>query len=363
MLVPFFNLRRLNKSIEDRLAHAFFAVMDSGTFIMGQELENFESEFATYCGVKHCVGVGNGLEALSLILSAYGIGPGDEVIVPANTYIATWLAVSQCGATPIPVEPNPDTFNLDPLKVHAAISDKTRAIIPVHLYGQPADMNSLKQLASGHGLLIIEDAAQAHGASYGGCRVGSLGDAAAMSFYPGKNLGALGDGGGVLTNDDNVAEMVRKLRNYGSTSKYFHEIIGGNSRLDEMQAAFLRVKLSLLDEWNAQRSIIAGKYSTMLAGIDIDLPFVANSAEPTWHQYVIKTRERSQLQLHLDQMGISTLIHYPIPPYRQDCYKNINETLFPITNQLSSEILSLPISPDLSNEEIEYVVSAVRKFF
>jgi len=245
----------------------------------------------------------------------------------------------------------------------SAITDRTRAIIPVHLYGQPAEMDSLNQIALEHGLFVIEDAAQAHGARYKGRRTGALGHSAATSFYPGKNLGAFGDGGGVLTNDDDIAELVRRRRNYGSKSKYLHEIIGGNSRLDEIQAAFLRVKLAALDEWNARRRIVANKYSTLLDRVEIALPFVAEYSDPCWHLYVIRTQQRAQLQLHLDRMGVSTLIHYPIPPYRQNCYKNAGEDNFPITDQLSGEVLSLPISPDLSNEEVEYVISAIQKFF
>lgn len=363
MLIPFLNLRRLNKSIESSLYEAFSRVMDSGIFIMGRELESFESEFATYCGVKHCVGVGNGLDALTLILQAYDIGPGDEVLVPANTFIATWLSVSRCGARPVPIEPRLDTFNIDPHKVYSAITPKTRAIIAVHLYGQPADMDALNQIALECGLIVIEDAAQAHGARYKGRSTGSLSNSAAASFYPGKNLGALGDGGAVLTDDDHHAELVKKLRNYGSKSKYLHEVIGSNTRLDEMQAAFLRVKLSVLDQWNASRASIASQYANLLAEIDIDLPIVAEDLKPVWHQFVIRTRERAKLQFHLEKMGISTLIHYPIPPYKQDCYRHIDEASFPISNQLSNEVLSLPISPDLSNDEVEYVASKIREFF
>lgn len=363
MVIPFFNLRRLNKSIEDRLAKAFFDVIDSGTFIMGQELDKFESEYASYCGVKHCIGVGNGLDALSLLLRAYDIGPGDEVLVPANTFIATWLAVSDCGATPIPIEPSRFTYNIDPEKVHCAVTDKTRAIIPVHLYGQPAEMDPIRQLAAERGLIVIEDASQAHGALYKGSKAGSLGDAAAMSFYPGKNLGGLGDGGGVLTNDGNIASKVKKLRNYGSETKYIYQELGRNSRLDEMQAAFLRVKLSVLDEWNAKRSVIADKYSNSFAKIGIEIPLVAKDMNSSWHQYVIKTKERTDLQLHLSRKGVSTLIHYPIPPYRQSCYRDMDELNFPITNQLSGEILSLPMTPDLTNQEVDYVIESVCSFF
>jgi len=363
VLIPFLDLCRLNKSLQGPLDEAFRRVMDSGFFIMGQELEKFESEFAAYCGVKHCIGVGNGLDALSLLLQAYEIGSGDEVLVPANTFIATWLAVSQCGATPVPIEPSQNTYNMDPSKVLSAITARTRAIIPVHLYGQPADMDALNQIALKHKLYVIEDAAQSHGARYKGRRTGALGNAAATSFYPGKNLGALGDGGGVLTNDDDIADLVRRLRNYGSKSKYLHEIIGGNSRLDEMQAAFLRVKLAALDGWNARRRIVANKYSTMLDGVDITLPFVSEYSDPCWHLYVIRTQQRDKLKLHLNHMGVSTLIHYPIPPYLQNCYKNACKDNFPITDKLSEEVLSLPISPDISNDEVEYVISAIQKFF
>ncbi len=363
MLVPFFDLQRLNKSIEIPLAEAFTRVMESGQFILGQELECFESEFATYCGVKHCIGVANGLEALKLLLQAYKIGSGDEVLVPANTYIATWLAVSQCGAIPVPIEPCKNTYNIDPLLISKAITARTRAILPVHLYGQPADMDLLNQIAMEHGLIVIEDAAQAHGARYKNRRAGSLGDAAATSFYPGKNLGALGDGGAVLTNNDQIAEHVRLLRNYGSKSKYIHEIVGGNSRLDEMQAAFLRVKLAILDEWNHKRSRIAKQYSSSLDQADIELPFVAEHSESAWHQYVIKTHNRPELERHLAQMGVSTLIHYPVPPYQQDCYPNYDVGNFSIANELAGQVLSLPISPDLSNEEVGYVILAIQNFY
>jgi dTDP-4-amino-4,6-dideoxygalactose transaminase len=250
MKIPFLPLGLINQTIRDELDSAYHRVMDSGTFIMGCELEAFEQEFAQYCEVKHCIGVGNGLEAIHLILKAYGIGPGDEVIVPSNTFIATWLAVSQCGATPVPIEPNIETYNMDPSLISGAITSRTRAIIPVHLYGQPADIDAINDIAAKHELVVIEDAAQAQGAKYKGKKIGSLGDAAATSFYPGKNLGALGDGGAILTDDDFLAEKVMRLRNYGSEIKYEHNFLGYNSRLDEMQAAFLRIKLPMLDRWN-----------------------------------------------------------------------------------------------------------------
>jgi dTDP-4-amino-4,6-dideoxygalactose transaminase len=360
--IPFLDLGRLHQSIREPLDEAYRRVMDSGWFIMGPELEAFESEFAAYSEVKHCIGVGNGLEALHLLLRAYGIGPGDEVIVPSNTFIATWLAVSQCGATPVPVEPDVKTHNIDPALVAAAITPRTRAIMPVHLYGQPADMDPINELAVKHGLIVIEDAAQAQGARYKGRRAGSLGHAAGTSFYPGKNLGALGDGGAVLTNDDAIAEKVRQLRNYGSKVKYQHDLAGYNSRLDEMQAAFLRVKLAVLDEWNARRREIAFQYSTLLAGADVELPFVPGYAEPVWHLFVIRSKRRDALKAHLEQLGVSTVIHYPTPPHQQACYRDRSVGKFPIADQLASEVLSLPMSPDLRREEVELVVNALRSF-
>ena len=355
MQVPFLDLGRLHQSIREQLDAAYRRVVDSGWFIMGPELEAFEAEFSQYCEVKHCVGVGNGLEALHLLLRAYGIGPGDEVIVPSNTFIATWLAVTQCGATPVPVEPNIDTHNIDPALIANAITSQTRAIIPVHLYGQPADMDPINALAAKHGLVVIEDAAQAQGARYKGRRAGSLGHAAATSFYPGKNLGALGDGGAVLTNDDAIADKVKQLRNYGSTVKYQHDLAGYNSRLDEMQAAFLRAKLAVLDEWNARRGEIAVQYSKLLAGADFDLPHVPEYAEPVWHLYVIRSKQRNALKAYLEQQGVSTVIHYPIPPHRQACYQGFEGYSLPISEILAEEVLSLPISPAMSSEEVELV--------
>ncbi|QOJ09269.1 DegT/DnrJ/EryC1/StrS family aminotransferase [Nitrosomonas sp. H1_AOB3] len=362
MQVPFLDLSRLHQAIRQPLDEAYRRVMDSGWFIMGPELEAFESEFAAYSEVKHCIGAGNGLEALHLLLRAYGIGPGDEVIVPSNTFIATWLAVSQCSATPVPVEPDIKTHNIDPALIAAAITPRTRAIVPVHLYGQPADMDSIKKLASKHGLIVIEDAAQAQGARYKGRRVGSLGHAAATSFYPGKNLGAMGDGGAVLTNDDAIADKVRLLRNYGSKIKYQHDLTGYNSRLDELQAAFLREKLKILDEWNAKRREIAAAYSVHLEDCDIELPFVSEYAEPVWHLYVICSKDRDALKTHLDQQGISTVIHYPTPPHRQACYSDYESRNLPVAETLAREVLSLPMSPDLLEDEIEQVCRALRGF-
>lgn len=360
--VPFLDLGRLHQSIREPLDAAYRRVVDSGWFIMGPELEAFEAEFAQYCEVKHCIGVGNGLEALHLLLRAYGIGPGDEVIVPSNTFIATWLAVTECGATPVPVEPNIDTHNIDPALIANAITSRTRAIIPVHLYGQPADMDPINALAAKYCLVVIEDAAQAQGARYKGRRAGSLGHATATSFYPGKNLGALGDGGAVLTNDDAIAEKVKQLRNYGSKVKYQHDLAGYNSRLDEMQAAFLRVKLAILDEWNTRRREIATQYSKLLAGADIDLPFVPEYAEPVWHLYVIRSKQRDALKAHLEQQGISTVIHYPIPPHRQACYQDFQGHKLPIAEILAEEVLSLPISSAMSADQVECVARSIFNF-
>jgi dTDP-4-amino-4,6-dideoxygalactose transaminase len=336
--------------------------MDSSWFVMGPELESFESEFANFCDVKHCIGVGNGLEAIHLLLKAYDIGPGDEVIVPSNTFIATWLAVTQCGAVPVPVEPSEITYNIDPELISAAITSKTKAIIPVHLYGQPAEMDLINSIANQHGLIVIEDAAQAQGAHYKNRRVGSLGHAAATSFYPGKNFGALGDGGAVLTNNDQIAEKVRKLRNYGSTIKYEHELSGYNSRLDELQAAFLRVKLAVLDEWNASRKEIALQYTKALAGADIVLPHTPEFIGPVWHLYVIRSKRRDELKSYLEDRGIATVIHYPIPPHRQACYSNFENTNLLIADRLAGEVLSLPISPMMKSEEIQYIADQILFF-
>ena len=360
--VPFLDLQRIHREIREPLEAAFLRVLDSGWFIMGPEVEAFEAEFAQYCGVQHCVGVGNGLDALHLLLQAYGIGPGDEVLVPANTFIATWLAVSQCGAIPVPVEPRSETYNIDPDALSAAITPRTRAIIPVHLYGQPADMDPINALACCHGLIVIEDAAQAQGAAYKGKRAGSLGNAAATSFYPGKNLGALGDGGAVLTNDASIADKVRLLRNYGSRVKYEHQATGYNSRLDEMQAAFLRVKLGLLDDWNARRREIAGKYTEQLRDVGLGLPWVPVWAEPVWHLYVVQSSLRDALRVHLEKHGVSTAIHYPIPPHQQACYAGYSNHSLPLAEALANEVLSLPMSPFLTEQEVAQVVEAVRTF-
>ena len=360
--ISFLNLYRLNESIRSSLDEAYHRVMDSGWYIMGAELEAFESEFARYCDVDYCVGVGNGLDALYLLLKAYGIGTGDEVIVPANTFVATWLAVTSVGAIPVPVEPMNETFNIDPKRLSKAISNKTKAIIPVHLYGQPADMDPICAVASKYGLIVIEDNAQAQGGRYKGRRTGSLGHAAATSFYPGKNLGAMGDGGAVVTNDHDIAERVRCLRNYGSKTKYQHDEIGINSRLDEMQAAFLRVKLSALDRWTAQRKEFAKLYTNLLDGYGIGLPSVPDYADPVWHLFVIRHQSRDSLLEWLKKSGIETGIHYPVAVHKLKCYEEYNKYKLPLSESLAETVLSLPISSSNTEDEIKRVAETVIQY-
>ena len=364
MSIPFLNFGDGVKEIRHELTLAFEKVLDSGSFILGEEVSQFELEFAEYCGTSFCVGVANGLDALTLILRAYNIGPGDEVIVPTNTYIATWLAVSNCGAIPVGVEPELFTHNIDPLSIRKSITKKTKAIIAVHLYGQPADMDPIVELGREYDLKIIEDAAQAHGARYKGSRAGSLGDAAGFSFYPGKNLGAFGDGGAVTTNCEELATKIKILRNYGSQVKYQNDIKGVNSRLDEMQAAFLRVKLKKLDEWNKRRSKIANLYTENLKNAAIIPPKISDSMESVWHLYVIRTPKRADLIEELKQSNIDVLIHYPRPPFLQEAYKEmrINERQFPIAKLLSNEVLSLPMSPHINEEQCLRVCVAINKF-
>jgi dTDP-4-amino-4,6-dideoxygalactose transaminase len=358
MDIPFLDLHAAYAELKTDLDAAYLRVMSSGHYIMGNETACFEEEFATYCGVKHCIAVGNGLDALHLILRAYGVGSGDEVIVPANTYIATWLAVSYSGATIVPVEPDPKSYNIDPTCVENAITQKTKAIIAVHLYGQTAEMTALKHIAKKHNLKLIEDAAQAHGALYRDKKAGNLGDAAGFSFYPGKNLGAFGDGGAVVTNDAELAKEIYRLRNYGSEVKYQHLVKGFNSRLDELQAALLRVKLTRLDEWNARRQRVAQTYLTHLNKLPLRLPEIMSHAQSVWHLFVIRTKNRQQVQKILNDNGIGTLIHYPHPPYQQPAYAEMNFHLtnLPVSNQLHSEVLSLPIGPHLKSESVEKII-------
>jgi dTDP-4-amino-4,6-dideoxygalactose transaminase len=359
--IPFLDLKAINLRYREELHAALERVFDSGWFILGREVEAFERQFAACCGVAHCIGVGNGLEALHLVLRAWGIGAGDEVLVPSNTYIATWLAVSYAGALPVPVEPDAGTCNIDPARIEAAITPRTRAIIPVHLYGQPAQMDAIMVIAERHGLRVLEDAAQAHGARFKGRMTGGLGHAAGFSFYPGKNLGALGDAGAVTTNDPVLAERVRLLRNYGSRVKYHNEVRGFNSRLDELQAAFLLVKLAHLDADNARRRQIAALYSEGLAGCALRLPVVAEGAEPVWHLYVVRAQERDALQGRLESLGIGTLIHYPIPPHQQPAYAGGPGASYPLAEQMAREVISLPMGPHLSDEQVACVIRACRE--
>lgn len=363
MKVPFLDLKSPYNELKEELDAAYRRVMESGWYILGKEVEAFESEFAAYCETKHCIGVANGLDALHMIVRAYGIGLGDEVIVPANTYIATWLAVTHAGATPVPVEPDERSYNIDPAKIEQAITPQSKAILIVHLYGQTADMDPINALARKHGLKVIEDCAQAHGARYKGCRAGGLGDAAGFSFYPGKNLGAIGDGGAVTTNDDDLAARIRVLRNYGSQVKYHNEVVGYNSRLDELQAALLRVKLTRLDEWNERRRQVAAKYLRELSfQQDLILPHVPEWADPVWHLFVVRHSERDSLQKVLAEAGIGTMIHYPIPPHLQPAYSglNMNPGDFPISEQMADEVLSLPIGPHLSDKQLSQVVFTLK---
>jgi dTDP-4-amino-4,6-dideoxygalactose transaminase len=361
--IPFLDLAASYQELKQEVDAAIDRVLASGWYILGPELEAFEAEYAAYCGARHCVGVANGLDALHLALRAMGVGPGDEVIVPSNTYIATWLAVSQCGAVPVPVEPDPETFNIDPAQIEAAITPHTKVILPVHLYGQPADLDPILWIARAHGLKVLEDAAQAHGARYKGRRIGSHGDAVAWSFYPGKNLGALGDAGAITTNDDELADRLRVLRNYGSRVKYVNEVPGWNSRLDPLQAAVLRVKLQHLDAWNARRAEIAGLYREKLAGSGVALPAVPAWAEPVWHLFVIRHPRRDAVQQALNEAGIGTLIHYPIPPHRQQAYANLGYPAgaFPIAERLADDVLSLPMGPHLRLQEAQQVAHVLQK--
>ena len=360
MSVSFLDLRSINLRYRADFHAAFDRVLESGWLVLGKEVEAFEQEFASYCGVDHCIGVGNGLEALHLVLRAWDIGQGDEVIVPSNTYIATWLAVSYAGALPVPVEPDASTYNIDPKRIEAAITPRTKAVIPVHLYGQPADMNAIMAIAGKHGLKVLEDAAQAHGARLNGKRTGALGHAAGFSFYPAKNLGALGDGGAVTTNDAGLADRVRLLRNYGSRAKYHNEVKGFNSRLDELQAAFLRAKLPHLDADNARRGEIARLYEHGLAGCGLALPACLSGAEPVWHLYVVRSANRDALRGQLENSQIQTMIHYPIPPYLQASYLSteVSRQTYPMATQMADEVLSLPMGPHLTNEAVEFIVQA-----
>jgi dTDP-4-amino-4,6-dideoxygalactose transaminase len=369
--VPFLDLKAINLRYKTELESAFNRVLESGWFVLGHEVKAFEDEFAAYCGVRHCVGVANGLDALALILWAYKtlgvMNEGDEVIVPANTYIATILAVSHNRLKPVPVEPDILTYNIDPQRIEKAITSKTRAIMPVHLYGRVADMDPIREIAHRYNLKVIEDAAQAHGALYNGTRAGALGDAAGFSFYPGKNLGALGDGGAVTTNDEKLAETIRILRNYGSEQKYHNQHKGVNSRLDELQAAFLREKLKTLDADNTRRREIVGFYLENMTNPDIVLPtlspaLINSNRNHVFHLFTIRSSKRDNLQQWLAERGIQTMIHYPIAPHKQPAYKEWKQHKFPITEKIHADILSLPLWPGMKEEQARAVVEAVNEY-
>lgn len=381
--IPFLNLRESYLELSSEIDHVIKKVLKSGKYILGEELSCFESEWAEYCGAKYAVGVGNGLDALYLSLLALDIGPGDEVIVPTNTYIATWLAVSRCGAIPVPVEPNELTYNIDVNKIESAITSRTKALVPVHLYGQPCDLDVILDLSKKYNLHTIEDAAQSHGARYKDKRIGSHGDIVTWSFYPGKNLGAFGDAGAITTNNEDFANRIKLLRNYGSKNKYVHEVSGFNSRLDPLQAAVLRVKLKHLDSWNTRRSEIAKKYLTNFTRKPVQsirigngsccppnallnglvLPVALEFCNPVWHLFVVRHENRDSIIKLLNDNNIETLIHYPIPPHKQSAYNNLHfaQDSFPIAERISKEMISLPIGPQMNLKSVDIITNLINK--
>lgn len=360
-MIPFLDVGAAYLELKSEIDLAIHRVLSSGWYVLGPEVEAFEAEWADYCGALYAVGLGNGLDALTLALKALDVGPGDEVIVPSNTYIATWLAVTSVGARLVPVEPDPLTLNIDPKRVEQAITSATKVLLPVHLYGSPADLDPLLALAREHGLSVVEDAAQAHGARYKGRRIGVHGDVVCWSFYPGKNLGAFGDAGAVTTNRPDIADRIRLLRNYGSREKYVNEVPGVNSRMDPLQAAVLRVKLRHLDAWTDRRRVIAGLYAKGLEATGLVLPDTPDWAEPAWHLYVIRTPERDSLQVLLNSAGVGTLIHYPIPPHMQSAYSflRIGAEHLPLAKELAGEVLSLPMGPQLGLKDVARVIEEV----
>lgn len=365
MDIAFNDLRQVHRKIEPQMRKAIEDVLRNEWYILGEQVDAFESEYSKFCQTRHCVGVGNGLDALTLILKALNIGAGDEVIVPAHTFIATWLAVSNVGAAPVPVDACPRRLNIDPKGIEKKITCHTKAIIVVHLYGQPAEMTQIQKIANSNDLFLIEDAAQAHGATYRDQRVGSLSDAAAFSFYPGKNLGALGDGGAVCTNHTEIYERVRRLRNYGAIEKYHHEILGINSRLDELQAAILRAKLNHLDSWNQSRAEIAKIYRNELSSLSdsVQLHATLQDSQHVYHQFVILARQRDRLRQFLSDHSVQTEIHYPVPPHRQAAYASMHHYQLPITEQIAEQCLSLPIYPFMNEMHIEKVAHLIQTFY
>jgi dTDP-4-amino-4,6-dideoxygalactose transaminase len=362
MSVAPIDLRAAYAEIKDELDDAISQVVAHGTYVLGPRVGVFEQEWAAYVGAVHCKSVANGLEALQMALLAVGVGAGDEVIVPSNTYIATWLAVTHCGATPVPVEPDPATYNIDVTRIAAAITPRTAAIMPVHLYGQSADLDPVLRLAREAGIRVVEDAAQAHGAAYRGVRVGGHGDAVAWSFYPTKNLGAFGDGGAITTNDEDIDRRIGRLRNYGECAKYRNEVCGFNSRLDELQAAILSVKLRHLDAANERRRVIAARYTAALDGAPLVLPSVPRWADPVWHQYVVRSKDRDQMSARMREFGVGTLVHYPTPPHLQTAYSGLGMPpgALPVSEALHREVLSLPMNAQLSDDDVTVVVGAVK---
>jgi dTDP-4-amino-4,6-dideoxygalactose transaminase len=366
MDVPYLDFKKSYAAIRPELNAAYARVIISGYVILGTEVSQFEKLYAKFSGIKHAVGVANGLDAIILSLASLGIGPGDEVIVPSNTYIATLIAVSRLGATPVPVEPKIDTYNIDPQKISAAITKRTRAIIPVHLYGQACKMDEIMAIAKKHHLAVVEDNAQSHGAKYDSVMTGTYGDVNATSFYPGKNLGAIGDAGAITTDDDKLFEKISRLRNYGETKKYYNDIIGYNSRLDELQAAFLKIRLSHLGENNKKRSVIAKRYTKELSKVgDIVLPVIEKNATSVYHVFAIRTKKRDDLRDYLGTHGVRTLIHYPVPPHLQSAYAFLGykKGSFPIAEELANTMVSLPIYPELSETQQSHVIGCVRKYY
>jgi dTDP-4-amino-4,6-dideoxygalactose transaminase len=364
MRVPFLNFEPMHTEIRNDIVETFKKIYDNNWFILGPRVEAFESDFSKYCGTNYCISCGNGLDALSIILRGYDIGEGDEVIVPSNTYIATALAVSYVGAKVVFVEPSIKTFNIDENKIEEAITKKTKAIIAVHLYGRPAEINKIKALCEKYNLKLIEDAAQSHGAIYNGKKTGNLGDAAGFSFYPGKNLGAFGDSGAILTSDKALAEKVRAIRNYGSNIKYYNEYKGVNSRLDEIQAGFLSIKLNHLDKWNADRQKIAKFYLDKINNSKIILPDISSVTDSVWHVFAIRTEYRDDLINYLKSNGIETLIHYPVPIHLQKAYTDLGYNVgdFSVAETISKTVLSLPIWYGMKNDEINYIITVINKW-
>lgn len=361
-MIPFLDLKRINEPHQATIRVAVERVLQSGWYVLGQEVRAFEQAFANYCQTRHCIGVANGLEALTLVLKAWQFAPGSEVIVPSNAYIASVLSVTQAELTPVFVEPNPSTYLLDATRIEAAISSRTKAILPVHLYGRCCDITAINAVAQRHGLLVLEDAAQAHGALHAGHQAGSLGHAAGWSFYPSKNLGALGDAGAITTNDDSLAEQLRALRNYGSAQKYVNDYVGYNSRLDELQAAILSAKLPALNDENKRRRSLAQRYLTGIVNPAIGLPPADQVDQDVWHLFVIRHSRRDALRAYLHDQGIGTDVHYPIPPHQQQAYAQFAHLSLPISERLHREVVSLPLNPSLSHEDARYVIDAVNKF-